>query len=32
LRPGIPLIEVDAEINEEAFARACAETLLGLMR
>jgi uncharacterized protein (UPF0261 family) len=32
LRPGIPLIEVDAEINEEVFARACAETLLGLMR
>lgn len=32
LRPGIPLIEVDAEINDEVFAKACAETLLGLMK
>ncbi len=28
LRPGIPVRELDAEINDPAFARACAETLL----
>jgi uncharacterized protein (UPF0261 family) len=32
LRPGLPLVEVDAEINAPEFSRACAETLLGLMR
>lgn len=32
LRPGIPLIEVDAEINDPAFSQACAETLLGLLK
>lgn len=31
LNPGIPLVEVDAEINDGEFAKACAETLLGLM-
>jgi uncharacterized protein (UPF0261 family) len=31
LRPGVPLVEVDAEINAPEFARACAEALLGLM-
>jgi uncharacterized protein (UPF0261 family) len=29
LRAGIPLIEADLEINDPAFARACAEALLG---
>ena len=28
LRPGIPLVEHDVEINAPTFARACAETLL----
>ena len=28
LRPGIPLIEVDAAINDPAFAEACAQALL----
>jgi uncharacterized protein (UPF0261 family) len=28
LRPDIPVLEFDAEINDPAFARACAETLL----
>jgi uncharacterized protein (UPF0261 family) len=32
LRPGIALIEVDAEINDAAFSQACAETLLGLLK
>ena len=32
LRPGITLIEVDAEINDAAFSQACAETLLGLLK
>jgi uncharacterized protein (UPF0261 family) len=32
LRPGIALIEVDAEINDAAFSLACAETLLGLLK
>ena len=32
LRPDIPLIEVDAAINDPAFAEACAQTLLGQMR
>ena len=31
LKPGIPLVEVEAEINDAVFAKACAETLLGLM-
>ena len=31
LRPGIPLIEVDAHINDPAFARRAAETLLELL-
>jgi uncharacterized protein (UPF0261 family) len=29
LRPGIPLIEMDVEINDPAFSTACAEALLG---
>jgi uncharacterized protein (UPF0261 family) len=29
LKPGIPLIEVDCEINAPAFAEACARALLG---
>ena len=29
LRPGIPLVEIDCEINDPAFAKACAQTLLG---
>ncbi len=28
LRPGIPVIELDVEINDPAFSRACAEALL----
>lgn len=28
LRPGIPVVEIDAAINEPGFARACAEALL----
>ena len=32
LRPGIPLIEVDAAINDPVFAEACARTLLASMR
>jgi uncharacterized protein (UPF0261 family) len=28
LQPGIPLVEMDCEINDPAFASACAETLL----
>lgn len=28
LRPGIPVVELDTVINDPAFARACAETLL----
>ena len=28
LRPDIPVVELDVEINDPAFARACAETLL----
>jgi uncharacterized protein (UPF0261 family) len=31
LRKDIPVIELDTEINDPAFARACAETLLALM-
>ena len=31
LKPGIPLKELDVEINDPAFATACAETLLSLM-
>ena len=32
LRAGIPLIEMDAVINDPAFAEACANALLGQMR
>jgi uncharacterized protein (UPF0261 family) len=32
LRPGVAVREMDAAINDESFARACAETLLGHMR
>jgi uncharacterized protein (UPF0261 family) len=32
LRAGIPLIEMDCEINDPAFAEACANTLLGLIK
>ena len=28
LRPDIPVVELDVEINDPVFARACAETLL----
>ena len=28
LRPGLPVVALDTEINDPAFARACAETLL----
>ncbi len=31
LRPGTPLIEVDAEINAPAFSQACAQALLGML-
>jgi len=31
LRPGIPVIELDANINDAAFADRAAETLLGMM-
>jgi uncharacterized protein (UPF0261 family) len=31
LRPGIQLIEMDCKINDAAFAKACAETLLGML-
>jgi uncharacterized protein (UPF0261 family) len=31
LRPDIPVKELDLEINDPIFARACAETLLGLL-
>jgi uncharacterized protein (UPF0261 family) len=32
LRPGIPLVEVAAEVNDPAFASACAEALLAMLR
>lgn len=32
LRPDIPVIELDCEINAPEFARACAETLLAALR
>ncbi len=32
LKPGIPLIEMDTTINDPAFARACAESLLAKIR
>ncbi len=32
LKPGIPLVEVDAEVNEPAFAQACAQALLGHLK
>ncbi len=31
LQPGIPLVEMDCEINDPAFAQACAEALLKMM-
>jgi uncharacterized protein (UPF0261 family) len=31
LRPGIPLIELECKINDPQFAKACAETLLGML-
>lgn len=32
LRAGVPVIEMDVEINDASFAKACAETLLANMR
>jgi uncharacterized protein (UPF0261 family) len=32
LRPDIPVLDLDLEINDPAFARACAETLLASLR
>jgi uncharacterized protein (UPF0261 family) len=32
LRPGIPLVEMDCEINDPAFAEACARALLAQMK
>jgi uncharacterized protein (UPF0261 family) len=32
LHPGIPLVEIDAAINDPAFAEACARTLLASVR
>ena len=32
LRQEIPLVEMDCSVNEPAFAKACAETLLGSMK
>jgi uncharacterized protein (UPF0261 family) len=32
LRPGIPLVEMDCEINDPAFAEACAKALLEQMK
>jgi uncharacterized protein (UPF0261 family) len=32
LKPGVPLIELDCEINAPEFAQACANTLLGHLR
>jgi uncharacterized protein (UPF0261 family) len=32
LRQGIPLVEVAAEVNDPAFASACAEALLAMLR
>ena len=32
LRPDIPVVEADVAINDPAFARACAETLLAYLR
>jgi hypothetical protein len=32
LRSDIPLIEMDAEINDPAFAERCARTLIELVR
>jgi uncharacterized protein (UPF0261 family) len=32
LRPGIPLVEVDSAINDPAFAEACANALLAVLR
>jgi uncharacterized protein (UPF0261 family) len=32
LRPDIPVIEMDVNVNDPEFARRCAETLLGEMK
>jgi uncharacterized protein (UPF0261 family) len=32
LRPDIPVIEIDANVNDAEFARQCAETLLASMQ
>lgn len=32
LKPGVPVVEMDCTINDPAFARACAEALLGNMQ
>lgn len=32
LRPGIPLLELDCEINAQEFSQACAAALLGMLR
>jgi uncharacterized protein (UPF0261 family) len=32
LRPGLPLVEMDVAINEQAFARACVDALLAMLR
>ena len=31
LREGVPLVEMDCEINDPAFAKACAEALLEML-
>lgn len=31
LKPGVPLVEMDCEINDPAFAKACAEALLRMI-
>jgi uncharacterized protein (UPF0261 family) len=32
LRPGIPVLELDCEINAPEFSQACAETLIQMLR
>jgi len=32
LKPGIPLVEMDCEVNAPEFAKACADALLAGMR
>jgi uncharacterized protein (UPF0261 family) len=32
LRPDIPVVEMDVNVNDPAFARQCAETLLSQMQ